>query len=178
MSNGWWTQNNSNPLGSTGWFQGNPATFASYAGAPNSYIGANYNNTGSVGTISNWLLTPEITLKNGDKISFYTRVPTNAAYPDRLEVRLSTSGASTDVGTTETSVGVFTTLLQSINPNLDVGGYPDTWTLYTITVSGVPTPTNGRFGFRYFVTDGGASGTNSDYIGIDRLHLHGLAVGL
>jgi hypothetical protein len=167
VGNGWARINNSNPLGVIGWFQGNPASFPAQAGAPSSYIGANYNNTGNVGTIANWLLTPEVQLTNGTKITFWTRVPTDAPYPDRLEVRLSTSGSSTDVGTSETSVGVFTTMLVSINPNLVVGGYPDTWTVYTATVSGLSAPTTGRFGFRYFVTDGGALGANSDYIGID-----------
>ena len=167
VSNGWARINHSNPVGTSAWFQGNSTVFTSQAGAPNSYIGANYNNTGSVGTISNWLLTPEINLKNGDTVSFYTRVPTGAAYPDRLEVRMSTAGSSTDVGTTETSVGVFTTTLLTINPNLVVGGYPDTWTVYTVTVSGLSVPVSGRFAFRYFVTNGGANGANSDYIGID-----------
>ncbi|HYP51417.1 MAG TPA: choice-of-anchor J domain-containing protein, partial [Pyrinomonadaceae bacterium] len=38
---GWFTQNNSVPVGTTGWFQGNPAVFPAQAGATNSYIGAN-----------------------------------------------------------------------------------------------------------------------------------------
>jgi hypothetical protein len=41
------------------------------------------------------------------------------------------------------------------------------WTQYTATISGVGAPTNGRLAFRYFVTDAGASGTNSNFIGID-----------
>jgi subtilisin-like proprotein convertase family protein len=167
VGNGWARINNSNPLGGSAWFQGNPGVFVSQSGATNSYIGANFNNTGAVGTISNWLLTPEVQLNNGTKITFWTRVPTGSPYPDRLEVRLSTSGGSIDVGTSETSVGVFTTTLLSINPNLDVDGYPDTWTVYTVTVSGLSAPTTGRFGLRYFVTDGGANGANSNYIGID-----------
>jgi hypothetical protein len=175
VSNGWARINRSNPLGTTAWFQGNPAVFTAYAGATNSYLGANFNNTGSVGTISNWLLTPEVALHNGDSISFYTRVPTSAPFPDRLEVRLSTSGPITDVGTTETSVGVFTTTLLSINPNLVVGGYPDSWTVYTATVSGLTGPASGRFGFRYFVTNGGLTGANSDYIGIDSFTFKTLA---
>src|SRR5207248_557682 len=39
---GWAMRNNSNPLGATGWFQGN--SFTSQSGAPTSYIAANYNN--------------------------------------------------------------------------------------------------------------------------------------
>jgi hypothetical protein len=71
------------------------------------------------------------------------------------------------VGSTATSVGDFTTLLLSVNPDQNATGYPQTWTQYTATLSGIGTPTNGRLAFRYFVTDGGANGTNSNYIGID-----------
>ena len=172
QGNGWFLQNNSAPVGSTGWFQGNPTTaggpFDSYNGAATAYIGANYNNTGSVGTISNWLLTPNRTLRNGDVFQFYTRKPAGATdYPDRLEVRLSTNGASTNVGSGATAIGDFTTLVLSINPNLVTNVYPQAWTQYTITMSGLPAPTSGRMAFRYYVTNGGFSGSNSDYIGID-----------
>ena len=177
---GWVIQNNSTPVGSLGWFQGTattatptPGPFNSYNGATNSYIAANFNSTGFTGTISNWLITPNRTLRNGDVFTFYTRKPTiNAGqtdYPDRLEVRMSTNGASTNVGAGATAVGDFTTLLLSINPTLVANIYPQVWTQYTITVSGLPAPTSGRIAFRYFVTGAGSSGTNSDYIGIDNV---------
>ena len=82
-------------------------------------------------------------------------------------MRLSTAGPSTNVGTLATDVGVFTTLLLDINPTLAVGGYPDTWTQFTATLSGIPAGATGRIAWRYFVTDAGFLGTNSDYIGID-----------
>ncbi len=170
--NGWVMTNASVAVGSTNWFQGNPVgaggPFDAFNGATNAYIGANYNNTGSTGTISNWLMTPNRTFRNGDVITFYTRKPSPDSYADRLEVRLSTNGASTSVGT-GMAVGDYTTLLMSVNPSLVLGVYPTTWTLYTITISGLPAPTSGRIGFRYFVTGAGLSGTNSDYIGIDQV---------
>ena len=167
--NGWAMTNNSNPLGVTGWFQGSDTVFSAHAGAPTAYIAANYNNTGTGGpnTISNWLLTPETEIQTGDQISFWTRTVAGSNWPDRLQVRMSLSGASTDVGTDENSVGDFTTLLLDINPTLSTGGYPETWTEFVITVAGVDTPTMGRIGFRYFVTDAGPSGANSNYFGID-----------
>lgn len=169
---GWVSTNASVAVGSTGWFQGNATSaggpFDAYNGATNAYIAANYNNTGSTGTISNWLLTPNRTFRNGDVLTFYTRKPSPDNYADRLEVRLSTNGASTNVGT-GASVGDFNTLLLSINPSLALGVYPTTWTQYTITVSGLPAPTSGRSAFRYYVTSGGLNGTNSDYIGIDNV---------
>ena len=55
---GWFQQNNSDPIGSTIWYQGVDTVFPAQAGAPTAYIAANYNSTaGSL--ISNWLLTPE-----------------------------------------------------------------------------------------------------------------------
>jgi len=167
---GWFLQNNSVPGGTTGWFQGNPTVFPAQAGPTNSYIGANFNNTTGANTISNWLLTPVIEFRNGDVITFYTRTEPNAAFPDRLQVRLSTNGASTNVGTGPTDVGVFTTLLLDINPTYvsgTTGGYPVAWTQFTVTISGLSAATNGRLAFRYFVENGGPTGDNSSYIGID-----------
>jgi hypothetical protein len=164
---GWVQQNNSSPLGAIGWFQGNAAAFPAYNGASDSYIGANFNNVNSSGTISNWLITPNLTLKNGDVISFFTRTSSDNMWADRLQVRMSTNGASANVGTGPTTVGDFTTMLLEINPNLQLSVYPMTWTQYTITISGLSAPTSGRIAFRYFVTNGGINGTNSDYIGID-----------
>ncbi len=178
--NGWLIQNNSTPVGSISWFQGTattatptPGPFNSYTGAANSYIGVNFNSTGSTGTISNWLITPNRTLRNGDVFTFYTRKPTIGAgqtdYPDRLEVRLSTNGASTNVGSGAAGTGDFSTLLLSVNPTLTTNVYPQVWTQYTITIAGLPAPTSGRIAFRYFVTGAGSLGTNSDYIGIDQV---------
>ncbi len=167
----WVAQNNSQPVGATGWFQGNPAVFAANSGAPNAYIAANFQNTTGLNTISNWLIAPNVpNIKNGDVIRFYTRSVGNT-FPDRLQVRLSTAGASTNVGATNTSVGDFTTLLLDINPTYSSAppptGYPTVWTQYTITISGLAGPVSGRFAFRYFVENAGPSGSNSDYIGID-----------
>ncbi|MBN1967234.1 MAG: choice-of-anchor J domain-containing protein [Anaerolineae bacterium] len=164
---GWALINNSAPAGITNWFQGNSAVFPAHAGAPTAYIAANFNNTAGVGTISNWLLTPEMTMQNGDQLSFYTRRTTSVSFPDRLQVRLSVAGSSTDVGATATSVGDFTTLLLDINPTYASGGYPQEWTKYVITISGLIGPTQGRLAFRYFVENAGPSGAQSEYIGID-----------
>jgi hypothetical protein len=163
---GWIQTNNSSPIGTTQWFQGNSGIFPSQAGAPDAYIAANFDNAGAAGNISNWLITPTVTLANGEVFSFYTRTEVGIPFPDRLEVRLSTNGATfADVGGTATSVGDFTTLLLAINPNLEVGGYPEDWTQFSITLSGLGAGvSSGRFAFRYFVTN---TNLNADYIGID-----------
>ena len=81
------------------------------------------------------------------------------------------------MGTTATDVGDFTTLLLDINPTYTVGGYPEVWTQQTVTVTGVPAATLGRLAFRYFVENGGPTGANSNYIGIDDFQFNGACGG-
>jgi hypothetical protein len=181
---GWVLINHSQPLGGSDWFQGNENEFPAFDGPLDAYIAANFNNGGGLATISNWLLTPEIGLQNGSTLTFYTRtvqastsltamgIPSGVCntgpFPDRLQVRMSINGASTDVGMTAFDVGDFNNLLLDINPTYAIGGYPESWTQFTIIISGVPSGTSGRLAFRYFVEDGGPEGTRSSYIGIDR----------
>ena len=87
-------------------------------------------------------------------MTFYTRTVDVPQFPDRLQVRMSTNGTSTNVGTTAFDVGDFTVLMLDINPGLTTAGYPNVWTQFTVTVSGVASPTTGRLAFRYFVPDG------------------------
>lgn len=174
---GWTAINLSNPLGTSNWTSGVAIpNLAGYTGAGCAIV--NFNSTTGAGNISNWYISPQVNLRDGGVIKFYTRtVAGTTVYPDRLQVRLSTSGASTNVGTSDSDVGDFTILACDINPTLSssstsTGGcgnpYPQTWTLYTITVTGVgSTPVAGRIAFRYFVTNGGPSGTNSNLIGLD-----------
>ena len=165
----WTRTNQSAPIGVSNWFQGNPAVFNAQAGAPNGYIGANFNNTAGAGTISNWLITPQVMAQDGDVLKFWTRTSTGADYADRLEVR-SSAGATFTAPVGATNVGSFSTVHLTINPSLLAGpaNYPDIWTEYTITVVGVSaTPVAMNFAFRYFVTSGGPAGDNSNFIGID-----------
>jgi hypothetical protein len=163
---GWFMQNNSPPGGTTNWFQGTIDPFPAHAGPESSYIAANYHNTVGTNTISNWLLAPNREMNNGDVYKFWTRCVKGDPYPDRMQVRLSTNGASTNVGTSPTDVGDFTTLLLDIDPEYE-GIYPDNWAEFTITIADLPGPTSGRLAFRYFVEDGGPTGNNSYWIGID-----------
>jgi hypothetical protein len=192
---GWFGQNNSDDPDPTytAWQQGvdfrpTREMFA-HSGDPTSYALANYQATlGSLGTedISLWMIPPTVTLRNGDQIKFWTQcIPPGATiYPDRMQVRLSTAGASTNVGTGPLGVGDFTTLLMDINPNysmnqtpgpptgnpLIVDGYPIVWTQYTITLSGLPAAgVSGRFAFRYFVEDSGLNGPHGNVVGVDDL---------
>jgi hypothetical protein len=57
----------------------------------------------------------------------------------------------------------------AVNPTLAVGGYPTTWTQFSATISGIGNNVSSRVAFRYWVTNGGPTGANSNFIGIDRV---------
>lgn len=142
-------------------------------GTPNTFALVNYSSTTSTAatgaTISNWLISPTISVQNGDIVTFYSRKGTSGTtdYADRLEFRMSTAATPTNP-TGTTGVGSFSTLCVSVNPSLATGFvYPKTWTQYSYTVSGLTGTTPVNFGFRYFVTNAGTNGANSDIIGID-----------
>lgn len=159
------------PVGN--WGGGNSGVFAAQSGAAGSYLADSFRATGGdTGSISDWLLTPVFTIGNGFTFSFYTRTaPDGGSFADSLEVRLSTSGTSQNVGTTPTSVGVFTTLLLSINPTFSATGYPADWTQFTATISGLDGPASGRFALRYLIDDVSVHG---NYIGIDSIVISGV----
>ncbi|MGI8951815.1 MAG: choice-of-anchor J domain-containing protein [Chitinophagaceae bacterium] len=163
----WVIINHSEPVG-VSWFKGHPNAFPAHSGMDSAYIAADFTSTaGDTGTISNWLITPVLLLQNGAVLKFWTSTIPGSPYPDRLEVRLSTADTSTNIGDSAFSVGDFSTLLTSINPGLDSAAYPEQWTEFIDTISGVKEGATGRIAFRYFVTDGGAKGVNSNYVGID-----------
>ena len=177
---GWVMQNLSQAPGTSGWSQGDNNVFPAHMGAqPTSYISANFENAGDFpgvqDTISNWLMSPVRTFNNGDTISFWAQSATASGIPqfaDRLQLRLSTNGASVNVGATATSVGDFTSLLRDINSNYGQAAeqyvLDTTWIQFNVTLTGIPAPnTMGRFAFRYFVENGGPNGLRSNYIGID-----------
>ena len=175
---GWTSTNQSTPVGASTWAQGGGTAFApgAYNGAATSFTLCNFNSTtGGTGTISNWLITPVVSLQNGDVVTFYSRAGgtgVGTVYADRLELRLSTNGAAT-VNPTGGSAGLgdFTTLALTINPGLTPTGYPFTWTQYSYTVSGLTGVVPCKLAFRYFVTNGGPDGANSNIIGVDALSI-------
>lgn len=169
---GWTFKNLSEGQTSSSYGFDNDNSFAPYSGA--GYIFASFE--AGEGTLSVWAISPSVTLQNGDKISFYTRTyndnsdPANV-YPDRLQLRLSLADKDS-VGTDAESVGLFKTGLVDINPDLSPtlpNAYPDSWTKFEGTVSGLNKPTKGRYAFRYFVEDGGSAGSNSLAIALDKV---------
>jgi len=192
---GWVFDNLSNPppmsTSPTGfWAQGIPGLGGfgdnAQAGPANSFITATFESGLTTGSaVSDWLLTPVLTFENGSVITFYTeQSPLNTANPNRLQVRLSLNGASTNVGTPpptlgsiQPSFGDFTTLFPQgdINPNyLEApasGAYPVTWTPETFVISGLAAPTTGRVGFLYVLTNSGPPANQGSQIGIDSFAL-------
>jgi len=167
---GWYFQNNSSPRGTVDWFQAATTQIPPQSGT--GYIAASAANVLTYGAISNWMLTPVIQTAPGVSydVVFWTRTSPGSQRPDRLEIRMSTNGASTNVGVLPTDVGDFTTVIGTVNPNLAVGGYPTAWTQYQYTF--VSPGSDFRIGFRYFLKGGGANGTNGLRIGIDNLLVH------
>jgi hypothetical protein len=155
------------PAGASSIFQGS-TPFAAFDGAlVTSYVGMNFQNGAGTATLSTWLFAPEMDLTTGLTVSFYTRTVSTPAFPDRLQVHYSTSGASVNAGATATSVGDFTLLLD-INSAYSTSGYPTDWTQFTVSVPAFAG--TGRVALRYFVENGGPAGSNSDYIGIDAFY--------
>jgi hypothetical protein len=173
-SKGWKFINKSEPIGIRNWTAGNSFYFPAYSGT--NYIVCDFQAVDDNGTISVWAVSPSITMQNGDKIVFYTRSANSnsnpaSVFPDRLQLRFSKKD-TVDVGSSAADLGAFTEGLVDINPNLEVAdpvAYPDTWTRFEGTIYGLNKPTKGHFAFRYYIEDGGASGSNGLAVGIDKV---------
>jgi hypothetical protein len=156
-TSGWVTKNNSEDsldYGLTDWGQGMwgldksgqeygiPAYSYTTDKTEYAFSGASY------APISSWLITPVLSVKNGDKISFYTQGYATNVYTERLQVLMNKS-TSTNVGSTM-SAGSFTTTLFDINSTQVPGGYPEKWTKYEYTFSGISGRMNTRIAFRHY----------------------------
>lgn len=189
---GWRFINRSDLIGRTNWQNPTILTgipFMSYSGTGNGYLWADYQSTSSdAGVISNWAVSPELTMQNGDKIIFYTRAELDffnndsTDFVNRLQVRLNKT-TSLNCGT-GTDPGDFTVPLLDVNPfyyeflksafnnpssplfQQARQAFPHVWTRFEATVIGLSAPTKGRFAFRYFMEGAGGNGRGSS-IGID-----------
>lgn len=145
-----WAQVASGTGPGSGWFQGNSAIFPAASGASNSYAAANFVDTG--GSVADWLMTPVLSLADSMTMQFMLRL-LGDGYIDRVDVYVSTSGAST-------STGDFTSLA-SFSSSADTG-----WTAQSVALSGIGSGASGRLAFRYFIADTAVDG---NYAGVDSL---------
>jgi hypothetical protein len=151
------TKTDTNFYGFTAYsYQNSPFEYAySYAPASSSNL-----------SVSSWMLSPILVVKNGDSISFYTRGDTTGSYTNRMQVLMDTLG-SVNVGHDPTSLGSYTIKLLDINPTQAAGGYPTNWKKYEYIFSGLTGSKSIRIGFRHYMNHP----ANARGIGIDLFKL-------
>src|SRR5581483_8744453 len=93
---GWVAINRSSPVGTQTWQQGDGGLRDAVSGAADAYIADTYASAGTnatqASTISDWLISPPLTLNNGDVLSFFTfSLGSSDKFPDRLQVWFSTN---------------------------------------------------------------------------------------
>lgn len=173
----WTVLNRSSPVGTTTWQQGAINSGLTAMGGGSAFAAVGYESAGAGGnaTASNWLVSPAMTLENGQSLTFDAIGQDGQGFPDRLQVRLNITNAGSDVGTTAVSVGDFGRLLLDINPTYQSApnplAFPTSWTHYALPISGLSGPVQGRFAFRYFVEDTGPDGSRGTEIAIDNVRL-------
>ena len=145
-----WTILNEDGGGTTApFYQGTIAVFPAYEGPDTGYVAANYNGANGF-LIDQWLISPEITVTAGDTLSFWHRSIDANPFDDSIYVKLSTTAGITPAA-------------------FDV-----TWGRYLVSEAGwskwvgvFPTSGTVRFAVQYYIVDGGPSGNNSNFIGLD-----------
>jgi hypothetical protein len=147
-ASGWVVNNASTPLGPTSWFQGSAAIFPAFAGGPNSYIAANFNNAVAGGTIANFLFTPVFTTEGGSTVSFWARSIGEQGFVDQIRVGRTTGG---------TAPGAFIQVGSDITLS-------DTWTQYTFSIAPQAVGATGRAVIEYF-----GPADLRDFVGVDSL---------
>jgi hypothetical protein len=152
-------------------------------GPNGSYWASDFRATGNTtttgGTISDWLLTPVVPITNGTTLTFFTRRADPEDAPERMQIRFSTAGSSIAVGTNDANAtgGDFAgpgQLLLELNPTQAANGYPTPWQQFSLTVTGVPSLTTGRFAFRHFVLNAGLNAPNGDVVGLAGVSIVGV----
>jgi hypothetical protein len=128
--------------------------FSSFRGS-NGYVATSQANStvwADDHTINSWLISPKLTIKNGDKISFYTYCNGKAS----LQLFINPIGTANIGDGTVASTGDFIGISLVDIPNTisdPHAVYPTEWTRFEGEVRGLAKPVEGRFGFRYFMPD-------------------------
>ena len=137
------------------WFQGNPTVFTAYNGVDTSWVAANYNAVTGINNIDNWLVLPVVNVGTGDSLSFWSHAPAGSTFPDSLRIMYNPTGATLPEDINWVELG---NMVVNTNGQWERAAYE------------IPSAsTTGSIAIRYSVVDGGPSGTNSDFIGIDQI---------
>ncbi len=139
--------------------QGDVTVFTSYEGPDNGYTFTNYQGANGF-LIDQWLISPEITVAAGDTLKFWHRSPDANPFDDSIYVRYSTTAGITPA-----------------DFDMNWGRYlvsETGWAQWTGTFS---TSGTVRFAIQYYITDGGPSGNNSNYVGLDYFEVTGTGGG-
>ncbi|MBL1124533.1 MAG: hypothetical protein D8M26_16815, partial [Ignavibacteriae bacterium] len=135
------------------WFLGNPLVFTALEG--NGYAASNFQGANGF-YIDQWLITPNVGVSNSsvvDSLIFWLRAPDGSVWPDSLQILVSTTG---------NNISDFTIVLDYIQA--PVNG----WTRFSYPL---PNAANRYIAFRYLIYDGGPTGNNSNYLGLDLVEI-------
>lgn len=145
-----WTFLNTSTSPGTNWFQGNAGIFSAASGPADAYAAANFlGTTGTTGSVSNWMITPQLTLDALSVINLDVRAA-GAGFLDTLQVLVSTTG---------TAPADFT-LVGSYSSSTDEGWVPLSFS------AGLGGASAAYVALRYLVAD---VSVNGNYIGVDNL---------
>ena len=163
---------NRSTLATDQWGGGNSDVFTAQAGPDGSYFANSYLSGGTSGSISDWLLTPVLTLSNNITFSFWAREAEASSFADSLSFGVCTGAVCTAITAASTTtnaalLALFSPFKITVNPTFDAAGFPTEWTNYTGTITGLGN-VSGRFAFRYFVDDVTVHG---NYIGLDSISI-------
>ncbi len=136
------------------WFQGSSIVFPALNGPSTGYVAANFNAVTSQNNIDNWMITPSVNISVGDSMFFFSRSILNSRFADSIRVMYSQAGDSVPEALW-TELGRFKVTTSGMWQKRG----------FRVPSAGIKS----RFAIRYCVVNGGPSGVNSDYIGIDSL---------
>jgi hypothetical protein len=138
------------------WFQGG-TQFLAFEGPDSGYVASNFSGANGDGVIDQWLISPALTVTSADTLIFWARSPLPGATPfdDSINIMYSSTAGTTP--SSFVSIGRF--LVPTNNwDDFYIFNFPANATI--------------RFAIRYYIFDGGAFGSRSNYIGLDLFQLY------
>lgn len=157
QSRGWIVRNHDGGGTTDPWYNP-PATapFTAYEGA--NYVASNYSGANGF-YIDQWLISPVIQVAAGDTLSFWHRSPDGNTWDDSLWVKFSASG--------DTAMSSFTALGSRFRTG------ESGWEQKVVVL---PSAGFVRFAIQYQIFDGGPSGNQSNFLGVDAIRVSGTGI--